>query len=288
LPPETLPPRRGGTAHYRDRVPELAAGDELFDCRPQEFVSARNALARRLRAEGEREAAATVTALRRPTPGAWALNQVARHEPELMAAVTGAAEALRQATERALNGDAGALRSAQQTERSAVGAVITAARQHLAETGQSSEAIVQRMLDTLRAAGVDEQVRAQLSVGHLTADCSAAGLGLDGLTLDGSTPRGASSIRSAPARREVPPAARRGPADAAARRAEREAARQADLDAKADGAEQKAERLEKEATEARRAAEHAASAASRSGREAERARQQAELARARADRHRAP
>ena len=53
-----------------------AVGD-LFTVRPEEFVAARNAVVKALKAAGEREEAAKVATLRRPSAVDWALNCVA-------------------------------------------------------------------------------------------------------------------------------------------------------------------------------------------------------------------
>ena len=55
--------------------------DELFDLPPTEFIAARDALAKQLKADGDAGAAAEVKALRRPSVAAWAVNQVARRQP---------------------------------------------------------------------------------------------------------------------------------------------------------------------------------------------------------------
>ena len=52
---------------------------------PAEFVAARNALAKKLKADGHRDEAAAVAALRRPTVPDWALNSVALQEPDVVA-----------------------------------------------------------------------------------------------------------------------------------------------------------------------------------------------------------
>ena len=56
----------------------------LFSARPADFVSERNAIVRKLKAAGRREDAATVEKLPRPTLSVWAVNQIARQEPELL------------------------------------------------------------------------------------------------------------------------------------------------------------------------------------------------------------
>src|SRR5262249_38111386 len=62
-------------------IPESAHA--LFALDPNDFVTARDQRARELRKEGEKDEAAAVKALRRPTVPVWALNQVARQRPEV-------------------------------------------------------------------------------------------------------------------------------------------------------------------------------------------------------------
>jgi hypothetical protein len=59
--------------------------DRLFQLPPSDMVEARNALVDQLRKAGDKAAAARVKALKRPTPTAWALNQVHFREPEVLA-----------------------------------------------------------------------------------------------------------------------------------------------------------------------------------------------------------
>jgi hypothetical protein len=58
--------------------------DQLFRLAPAEMVEARNGLADRLKKAGERAAATRVKALKRPTPVAWAINQVFFLQPGLL------------------------------------------------------------------------------------------------------------------------------------------------------------------------------------------------------------
>ena len=55
--------------------------DALYGLALDEFVPARDALAKRARAEGRREDAAAIAALRKPSVAAWAANQAIRSQP---------------------------------------------------------------------------------------------------------------------------------------------------------------------------------------------------------------
>src|SRR5438552_8225005 len=66
----------------------------LYSVRPADFVGERNATAKKLKAAGRREVAATVEKLPRPTLSVWAVNQIARQEPALVRRLADATAAL--------------------------------------------------------------------------------------------------------------------------------------------------------------------------------------------------
>src|SRR5260221_6788543 len=74
-------------ARYVARMDRERAIDELYARPAEEFVAARDELARALRSEGEREAADAVKRLRRPSHAAAIVNRLARDEPELAEAL---------------------------------------------------------------------------------------------------------------------------------------------------------------------------------------------------------
>src|ERR671923_54590 len=82
-----------------------AALAALYALPPEQFVAGRDGLVRQLRARGEREAAAMVAVLRRPTLSLWAANWLAREAPEEVRALLGLGAELRDAQRRALAGD---------------------------------------------------------------------------------------------------------------------------------------------------------------------------------------
>ena len=112
----------------------VSSAHELFALDPKDFVRERDALAKQLRANGDRDAAAQVKALRRPTVAAWAINAVARDEPEAVRALLDAAADARAA--RA--GDA--LRNALATRRNATAQVMRAVRDVLSASGRDRDA----------------------------------------------------------------------------------------------------------------------------------------------------
>ena len=74
--------------------------DPLYGLPLAEFVTERDALAKRLRADGRREDANAVKALRKPSVAAWAANQVLRSQPGQRDALLEAGDALRAAGRR--------------------------------------------------------------------------------------------------------------------------------------------------------------------------------------------
>src|SRR5437762_8796386 len=104
------------------------AADDLYGLPLEEFTAARDAGARELRRAGDREAAGELAKLPKPTPAAWAANQLARTQPELIRALLEAGDELREAQAEAVGGGGGtALREATAAERNAVDAAMAAA-----------------------------------------------------------------------------------------------------------------------------------------------------------------
>lgn len=167
-------------------MPDLVDPADLYQVDPAQFTATRNALVKRMRAEGRRDEAAEVATLRRPPVTAWALNQVARRQPSLIASVLDAGGRLRSAMEQAVGGDASGLRDARAAQRRAVDAAVTAAAARLVEAGHpAGDAARQRMVATLGAAAVDDAVAGQVRDGVLDDDRSAPGFGLDAVSIPG-------------------------------------------------------------------------------------------------------
>ncbi|HEX2275162.1 MAG TPA: hypothetical protein VHG90_14945, partial [Acidimicrobiales bacterium] len=144
--------------------------DELYDVVPSEFVASRNDLARRLRAEGKRELATAVGKLRRPTPAAWAVNQLCRQDRDGIEELVRRGEQLRGAQARALAGaPAAELRDAGRARREALVALVDSAARFLAERGLPVDTHRQEIADTLDAASLDPEAAGAVLSGRLTA-----------------------------------------------------------------------------------------------------------------------
>src|SRR4051812_11793137 len=142
--------------------------DALYGLPDDEFTAARDALAKRLRAEKRREDADAVKAPRRPSVAAGAINRAVREHgaDEVLAA----GEALRAAHEALLSGggDAASVREAMARERDAVRDFA-----RLAVGEGASEATEEKVRATLHAASVDDDVRAALTAGRLEREAEA-------------------------------------------------------------------------------------------------------------------
>lgn len=227
--------------------------DHLYSLPPERFTEERDALVRSLRAT-DKEAAAAVKALRRPTATAWALNQVARRSPGDLAALFEADEALARAQREGAGREA--LAEATQARREAIRRLVAAASSLLAEGGHpDSQANRDRIAQTLAAVAVDEGGREALAQGRLTSDLTPGSLWETGAASPFSAGAGGPSEEEADASRlqEL-----RQRADELAGEARRLQAEASQLDADASKAEAAARIARSVANEARRKAEEAA------------------------------
>jgi hypothetical protein len=230
--------------------------DSLYGVPLDEFVANRDEVAKRLRREGDREAADQIKRLRKPSAGAWALNQAVRRRRKETDALLAAGERLREAHEALLSGgDPAALREAMQEERALASALADCAEAIASETGKSGPALRERVRSTLHAAAVDAEAREELAAGRFVREREAAGLG----------PFGAGAAAAAPAAGATKRApAKRGRAGADRKSARGRSATAAKPDRSAEAAErERQERLaeaERAVEEAREALEEAEAA----------------------------
>ncbi len=151
-----------------------------------------------------------VAKLHRPSVGAWALNQVARSSPTVVAAAIEAGAQLRAASEDAVAGKPGELRAATTAERAAANAVVKEAATHL---GSRAEALAPTLLATIRVAALDDDVADQLRRGVLDADQEQPGFGF------GMDESPLASVTKLAPRRAAKAKATKAKADAAAKTA---------------------------------------------------------------------
>ncbi|MGY4719168.1 hypothetical protein [Naumannella huperziae] len=141
------------------------AVDRVYGAELTDFVGVRDALARQARADGERELATSIKALRKPTRSAWLVNRWARAAPEEVDELAGLAELLAQAHRtlapddlRALTRQRNQLINAQ-TRKIAGGAVSAAIQAEIGQilTGALTDAA---LADRLRTGTVLQAVPA--------------------------------------------------------------------------------------------------------------------------------
>lgn len=197
--------RRKRACAGRGSVSAMAEDDPveaLYAASPEGFVAARDALARELRAAGDRAGAVRVRALRRPTRAAWALNAAVRERPDATRAISEAVERLHDAQRALLEGgdaagpsadeDAGragdggpSASTSDEARRGSPAARLRAAEVAVREAGDELLAglpvddppTVEKARATLRAAAVDADVLADLVAGRLAHDQVASGFG---------------------------------------------------------------------------------------------------------------
>jgi hypothetical protein len=149
---------------------------DLYGLPLDEFITARDAAAREIRKAGDRETAARVAKLPKPSPAAWAANQVARSDPDLIEALLDAGAGLRAAQDAAVSGGGGrALREATLAERRAVEDVMNAAARLKPAGKPLSRAMADRLRAGLHAAATDESIRSALAEGRLVSENSSGG-----------------------------------------------------------------------------------------------------------------
>ncbi|HEY6692760.1 MAG TPA: hypothetical protein VI006_07920, partial [Solirubrobacteraceae bacterium] len=157
-----------------DQLDDVAG--RLYGLPLEEFTRERDAAARELRKAKERDAAAVVAKLPKPSQAAWAANALARERRDLVDALLDAGDELRAAQEGAVTGQgAGALREAAAAQRAAVDALVTAAKELRPGGRKPTEQTLERLRTTLTAAATDDDVRAALDQGRVVADASGAG-----------------------------------------------------------------------------------------------------------------
>lgn len=202
--------------------------EQLYRLPPEQFTAERDAEVKRRRAEGDKEGAAALKALRRPSVAAWLLNRLVEQDPALLEGVLELGPGLAEAQ---ASGDAGALRALGAQRRSLVeavtGSAVAAGRRAV------TAAVREEVAATLEAALADPASAAAVRSGRLVRSLSYAGFGevdLSGAVAPQDRPRGATVPEPAePARRRT----RAGTSAAAALAQEQHAARVAEAEAAA-------------------------------------------------------
>lgn len=215
-----------GEGSYEDTA------DALYGLPPEEFTAARTAAVKAARAGGDRDLAARLQALRRPTVVGWLANQLVRTHPDQMTEMVALGGRLREATS-ALDRDA--MRALASDQQRLVRALVRQAFAVAAAAGRRVGDDAQRELEeTLHAALADPDAATQLMGGRLVD-----GLQHSGFPLLSGPAAAAAAIRPAdasaregrredgPATRPAAPPASRTPDDSGAAEAQLREARAA-------------------------------------------------------------
>ena len=134
-----------------------------------EFTARRNALAKQLAEEGDRERADELKRLRKPRLPAWAVNQLARRVPDSVDRLLAAGDRVQGAE------SAEALRRATQERHAVVQELVKRAEGILADGGQSTNAATLHEVSQTLYAATSAEERDRLKRGVLTEPLEGAG-----------------------------------------------------------------------------------------------------------------
>lgn len=149
--------------------------DRLYAAPPEEFIVGRDELARRLKADGNADAA-KVKKLKRPSVAAALVNWLAIERRGDLAKLADALESLR---DQATATDGKKLRAAVKKERELVAGLIAAAGEKLADRGGGSSATIDRVGETLRAIATDPELERSVLAGRLEKEGEASTIGFE-------------------------------------------------------------------------------------------------------------
>jgi DNA repair exonuclease SbcCD ATPase subunit len=229
-----------------------SVADELYGLPPGEFTAARDARSTAAKRAGDRDLAAAIKRLGRPTAAAWLANLLVRERTEQVEQLLELGAAMREA-QAELAGDQ--MRQLALQRRQIVSALGREAGQLAVDRGQPvSRSIREEMEGTLEAALADPDAGEALSSGRLTTSLRYTGLGsVDVAGAVAATPRPAAKrpVSSTSSKKAAAPEPddREAEAEAERRRLERvEAAEQRLASARDDAAEAKRVAEDKERT----------------------------------------
>lgn len=156
------------------KLDDVAA--ELYALPPEEFTAARGEAVAAARRAGDRELAATIGGLRRPTVGAWLVNLLAHQRPDLIGELLALGESMRSA-QRNLRGDE--LRELSTQRRGMVSALARESRALAVAAGRGVRVVLPlgEVENTLTAALADPEVAEEVRLGRLVKPVEYAGFG---------------------------------------------------------------------------------------------------------------
>ncbi|BCW40814.1 hypothetical protein StoSoilB3_23490 [Arthrobacter sp. StoSoilB3] len=149
------------------------AAQELYAVLPRDFTSARTSLVRVAKEDGNKELAQEIGRLPKPAAGAWAINMLAAHRPEVIDGVVRFGASLRAAQEES---DAAAFRELSQQRQGQLTSSVHAAKELADELGAPlSAAAASDVEQTLRAAMADAGAARAVGTGRLVRGLSGSG-----------------------------------------------------------------------------------------------------------------
>ncbi len=231
---------------------QTSPADDLYSLPLDEFTAARDELSKRLRDGGDKQAAAEVKSLRKPSLPAWAVNQLARRESDSLKRLLELRDELSDV------GDAKELRRLSNERRKVMSHLVECAGEILEEAGHSAAASTADAVSKTLQAGADDEDRDRLLRGVLERPLEPSGFeGLGGFE---AFPTTATEEKAS-----------EGPSPAARRKAEK-------LSGEAEAAERAAGELATQAEEAERLASEVRERAEKAALKAERLRKRADAA----------
>jgi hypothetical protein len=153
---------------------------DLYGLPLDRFIPERGALAKTLRGGGNKEEAARVAGLRKPSVAAWTVNQLIRTQRRAVTDLFEAGDELQRAQSEILagRGDARVLREAGRRERGAVDGLTEVAGGLLSSDGQEpTRATLDRVAETLHAAAFDADARGAVREACLDRELKWVGFG---------------------------------------------------------------------------------------------------------------
>jgi hypothetical protein len=147
--------------------------DELYGLAPAEFTAARNAKLREVKDSADKELAARVQALRKPSPAAWGVNLLARHRADELEQLADLGESMRDAQAELDRAELGELT---RQRRQVVAALAKQASALASEAHHTlTPAVLEEVAQTLQAALGDPAAAAAVRSGRLVRPLEAVG-----------------------------------------------------------------------------------------------------------------
>jgi hypothetical protein len=152
------------------------ASRELYGLAPSQFTAAREAKMAEARSAGDRELAAALKSLRKPSVGAWLANLVVRERPRDVDHLIALGSTL-QSPKSKLDGEK--IRKVSKEKGAVVSGLVRSAESIASRMGHpASPAALEDLAGSLEAAFADSEAAELLQAGRLTSGLHYSGLGL--------------------------------------------------------------------------------------------------------------